>query len=79
MVKQGIPYRNIQSTLKAQFGSGISNTTFKKIRDRAEHDQSLEARIEELERELALFKRLYFELLERVGANTKDNGNIYKE
>jgi hypothetical protein len=66
LLKRGIPYRNIQEELKEKFGNGVSNTTFKKIHARVMHDQSLEMRIQELEKELALFKQLYFDLIEKV-------------
>lgn len=63
LLQNGKSYRDIQEALKKKFGSGMSNTTLKKIHARLSKVRQLEERAQYLEEELALFKRLYFELL----------------
>ncbi len=72
LLKQGCTYREIQDKLKETFGSSVSNSTIKKLRDKYEQEVSKDAEIYRLKKELALFKRLYFELLEKV----KDNVDL---
>ncbi|OLS14741.1 MAG: hypothetical protein RBG13Loki_1611 [Promethearchaeota archaeon CR_4] len=79
LLKEGIPYRDIQTKLKDKFGNGISNTTLIRINARVLRDQTLEVRIQQLEEELALFKRLYFELLEKVRDNDKSISKLNEE
>ena len=55
-------YRLIQEELKKKFGSGLSNTTLKKLQRDQSRVKILEEKIEFLEDELALFKKLYFQL-----------------
>ena len=55
-------YRLIQEELKKKFGSGLSNTTLKKLQRDQSRVNILEERIEFLEDELAIFKKLYFQL-----------------
>lgn len=62
LLKQGKSYRFIQSQLVEKFGSGMSNTTLKNLQKRTTRMARLHTRIGELEHELALFKRLYFEI-----------------
>ena len=59
----GKTYRDIQELMKQKFGSGMSNTTLQKIHARMSKVRQLEEKVQYLEEELALFKRLYFELL----------------
>ena len=66
LLKQGKSYRFIQSQLVAKFGSGMSNTTLKNIQKRSTQMAILETRIDELEHELNLFKRLYFEVKDKL-------------
>lgn len=66
LLKEGIPYLTIQERLKANFGNGMSNTTLNKIKNHIFSSKVKDDKIQELERELALFKKLYFELLDKV-------------
>jgi hypothetical protein len=59
----GKKYRDIQDAMKKKFGVGMSNTTLKKIHGRMSKMRMLEEKVSYLEEELALFKKLYFELL----------------
>lgn len=66
LLRADIPYREIQEYLKLRFGSGMSNTTLRKLQD--EHDEINRLR-EDLKRsnyQLDLYKRLYHELLEKL-------------
>ena len=62
LLSKGIPYRAIQEELKKKFGSGMSNNTLKTLHSSQSRVIILEERIEFLEDELALFKKLYFQL-----------------
>ncbi len=55
-------YRLIQEELKKKFGSGLSNTTLRDLQRDQSRINILEEKIEFLEDELALFKKLYFQL-----------------
>ena len=55
-------YRLIQEELKKKFGSGLSNTTLRNLQRDQSRVNILEEKIEFLEEELALFKKLYFQL-----------------
>ncbi len=55
-------YRLIQEELKKKFGSGLSNTTLRDLQRDQSRVNILEEKIEFLEEELALFKKLYFQL-----------------
>jgi hypothetical protein len=63
LLKEGKPYRFIQDALIAKFGSGMSNTTLKRLLKEQNKIYQLEERNKQLEHELALFKKMYFELL----------------
>jgi hypothetical protein len=56
LVKQGIPYKKIQDSLKEKYGSGMSNTTLKKITRTQSKLPELENKLKQTEQELALFK-----------------------
>ncbi len=60
--------------LAERFGSGMSNTTLLKLQFPKPKIEDLLKRIDELEQELLLFKRLYFEL----STATKDKLRIKK-
>ena len=66
LLKEGIPYLTIQERLKANFGNGMSNTTLNKLQKHIFSSKVKDDKIQELERELTLFKKLYFELLDKV-------------
>ena len=66
LLQHGLPYRAIQSQLKIKFGSGFSNTTLQKIQIDLDNDDDLRAELIRVQNELALYKKLYFELLEAM-------------
>ncbi len=63
LLSQGKTYREIQMMLVEKFGSGMSNTTLLKLQYPRPKIEDLLKRIDELEQELLLFKKLYFELV----------------
>ncbi|UYP44339.1 hypothetical protein NEF87_000624 [Candidatus Lokiarchaeum ossiferum] len=77
LLKQGKTYREIQKELKTQFGSTMSFSTLQKLNQVQEKVIGENSRIQELEQELALFKRLYFELLKKYDSlhEQEDNQN----
>ncbi len=75
LIRKDYTYREIQDKLKETFGSSISNSTIKKLHDKYKREVSKDAEIARLKKELALFKRLYFELLEKVEKSQKDKQN----
>ncbi|OLS15092.1 MAG: hypothetical protein RBG13Loki_1279 [Promethearchaeota archaeon CR_4] len=63
LLQEGKPYRVIQEKLLEKFGSGMSNTTLKRLLNEQNKIHQLEEKNMQLEHELALFKKMYFELL----------------
>ena len=63
LMEQGVPYRQIQEKMKEKFGSGMSNNTLNKLQQQKSHIQVIEKELTQTKEELALFKKLYFELL----------------
>ena len=72
LLKIDIPYREIQSELKSRFGSGMSNTTLRKMTKEIEEITLLRKKNEKLENELTFYKNLYFDLLNTLKKNQKD-------
>ena len=66
LLKIGVPYRQIQFNLKVKFGTGMSNTTLQNLYEEVLIELEREDRIKQLEREVKLFRQLYFELLEKM-------------
>lgn len=62
LLSNGTSYRFIQEQLKKNFGSGMSNTTLNNLQRSQSKVKILEEKIEFLEDELALFKKLYFQI-----------------
>ena len=62
LLSSNTSYRLIQEELKKKFGSGLSNTTLRNLQKEQSRITILEEKIEFLEDELALFKKLYFQL-----------------
>ncbi len=69
LLQEGKPYRLIQEALLAKFGSGMSNTTLKRMLKEKNKIYQLEEQNKQLEHELALFKKMYFELLNATKKN----------
>jgi hypothetical protein len=65
LLRKGISYNIVNDKLKSKYGTGMSNSTLKKLRNYAYSEPTNKDKIIELEQELKLFKRLYFELLEK--------------
>ncbi|QEE16787.1 hypothetical protein DSAG12_02617 [Promethearchaeum syntrophicum] len=63
LLQMGLSYRDIQEKLRLQFGSGVSNTTLIKLQKKNDEVSQLRKENDQLREELALFKKLYFELL----------------
>ncbi len=66
LIRKGLTYREIQNKLNLKFGSSISNSTIKKLNRKIEEEYSKDAEIARLKKELEVFKKLYFELLEKI-------------
>lgn len=64
LLDQQIPYREIQEILKNEFGSGLSNTSLRNIQKEQDTLEQLTDENQRLKEELAIFKKLYFELVE---------------
>ena len=69
LLKMGVSYRDIQLNLKIKYGNGMSNTTLQNLQTEVQNELAREDRIKQLETELALYKQMYFELLETVKKN----------
>ena len=63
LLQAGIPYRDIQDRLKQLFGSGVSNTTLQNLVSEIEQEGDVTRQLEQCQQELALYKKLYFEML----------------
>ena len=63
LLQMGLSYRDIQEKLRLQFGSGVSNTTLIKLQKKNDEVSQLRKENDQIREELALFKKLYFELL----------------
>ena len=66
LVGEGLPYQEIQMKLRERFGSGMSNSTLKLLREAQSKLGGKSDRIRQLEQELALFKKGYFEVLTKL-------------
>ena len=66
MLRQGLGYREIQQLLKDKYGAGVSNSTLQSLQEEIDDLEILKRELERTERELALYKNLYFELLDSL-------------
>lgn len=66
MLKADIPYKEIQDFLKQRFGSGMSNTTLKNLAKEDNKITRLQVELQKTKEQLALFKKLYFEIVEKM-------------
>ncbi len=66
LLKKNYTYREIQDELKKKFDSGMSNTTLQKLQDEVNEVVNLKVEVQKLKQELALYKNLYFELLDMI-------------
>ena len=70
----GISYRQIQFNLKIKYGTGMSNSTLQNLYDEAMLEMERDDRIKQLENELAMFKRMYFEVLNKLQEVMNEHG-----
>ena len=73
LIEKDLQYDEIQKKLFEKFGSGMSNTTIKNLSRKKEDVGQLKTKIKDLERDLSLFKRLYFDLLEKTEKKKKSD------
>ncbi len=66
LIEENKTYREIQNQLKLHFGSGVSNSTLKNIMQEMDESRKQEREIDRLKKELSIFKRLYFEIIEEI-------------
>lgn len=66
LLKIGMSYRDIQLNLKIKFGTGLSNSTIKKIVIEEQKTEEWRIKYEKSQEELAVYKNLYFELLKTL-------------
>ena len=59
----------IQEHLKVRFGSGMSNTTLKKLAEKTDEVAKLQKKLEKTEQVLKLYKQLYFDLIKSLKQN----------
>ena len=71
LLNEGISYDQIQEELKNKYGSGMSNTTLKRLTVEPERIKELEDKVKELALELKMYKKMYYELLEVVKERIK--------
>lgn len=66
LLRLELPYREIQSELKRKYGSGVSNSTLKEIQDDLQKIDKLREENHKLRKELAMYKSLYFDLMDTM-------------
>ena len=66
LIQKGTPYREIQVILKKEFGTGLSNSTLKKLMEQSTIVAQLKTNNTRLEAEVKVWKSLYFELKETM-------------
>ena len=66
LLNEGISYDQIQDELKNKYGSGMSNTTLKRLTVKPERIAELEDKVNELTLDLKMYKKMYYELLDVV-------------
>ncbi|MHA1746725.1 MAG: hypothetical protein ACTSWW_12050, partial [Promethearchaeota archaeon] len=71
LIEGGISYREIQNLLQNRFGSGMSNTTLQNLQVQLENAKKNQAQLTQCEKELALYKKLYYELVEAIKSNNE--------
>ena len=75
LLKIGMSYRDIQLNLKLTYGSGMSNTTLKKLVVEEKLIEDWKEKYEKSQEELAVYKNLYFNLLKTLKSKLKDEKN----
>lgn len=66
LLNEGISYDQIQEELKNKYGTGMSNTTLKRLTVEPERIRELEDKVKELSLELKMYKKMYYEMLDVV-------------
>ena len=62
LLDQDLSYEEIQQKLKEKFGTGMSNTTLKNLNEQSQEINFLYTKVQQLEEEVNLWKKMYFEL-----------------
>ena len=75
LVGDGLLYEEIQKKLKDRYGSGMSNTTLKRMRENKSKIEDHSKRIGQLESQLTMFKKIYFEMKEKMEKMEKDKNS----
>ena len=75
LIGDGLVYEEIQIKLKDRYGSGMSNTTLKRMRENKSKIEDHSKRIGQLESQLTVFKKFYFELKEKMGKMEKEENS----
>ena len=75
LVGDGLLYEEIQKKLKDRYGSGMSNTTLKRMRENKSKIEDHSKRIGQLESQLTVFKKFYFELKEKMEKMKKEENS----
>jgi len=75
LVGDGLLYEEIQKKLKDRYGSGMSNTTLKRMRENKSKIEDHSKRIGQLESQLTVFKKFYFELKEKMEKMEKEENS----
>ena len=66
LLRQGLTYREIQDVLKEKFGNGMSNTSLQNLKTKVNEFQRIKQENVDLRKELAMYKNLYFQLLDAM-------------
>lgn len=76
LLKKGKTFREIQAILQKKFHSSMSFSTLTKLKKILSEKNDQSQRITLLEKELALFKKLYFDLLEKVNNSKGEHADL---
>ena len=75
LVGDGLVYEEIQKKLKDRYGSGMSNSTLKRMRENKSKIEDHSKRIGQLESQLTVFKKFYLELKEKMEKMEKEENS----
>lgn len=72
LLQQGISYKQIQKDLKDRYGTGMSNSTLQRLIVESDRIRELEHKVKELNIEVKMYKKMYYELLDAVKEKIKE-------
>ena len=78
LMDKDLSYDQIQEQLKDKFGEGMSNTTLQKIKTEMQEIHFLKTKIQHLEEEVKLWKKMYFELKDATIKQLQRKSNVKK-